>query len=38
MRVKYNNYKLGHSTVTIIGEEEPATPAKPAASPTPNKP
>jgi hypothetical protein len=38
VRVKYNNYKLGHTDVKVIGEEEPVTDSKPAASPTPKKP
>ena len=36
MRVKYNNYRLGHSDVRIIGEDEPVT--DPSPSPTPKKP
>jgi hypothetical protein len=32
MRVKYNNYKLGHTDVRVIDEDEPAP------SPTPKKP
>ena len=34
MRVKYNNYKLGHSDVRILDDEEPAD-SKPTPSPTP---
>lgn len=36
VRVKYNNYKLGHTDVTIIGEDE--TTPQPSPSPTPKKP
>jgi len=36
VRVKYNNYKLGHSDVKIIGEDEPVK--EPSPSPTPKKP
>ena len=36
VRVKYNNYKLGHTDVKVIGEDEPVT--EPAPSPTPKKP
>jgi len=35
-RVKYNNYKLGHSDVRIIGEDEVVP--DPTPSPTPKKP
>lgn len=38
VRVKYNNYKYGHTDVKIIGEDEPVTEGKPAPSPTPKKP
>jgi hypothetical protein len=36
MRVKYNNYKLGHTDVKIIGDAEEVPDAQP--SPTPKKP
>jgi hypothetical protein len=38
MRVKYNNYKLGHTDVKIIGEDTPEPTTKPSPSPTPKKP
>lgn len=36
LRVKFNNYKLGHTDVKIIGEDEPVT--EPTPAPTPKKP
>ncbi|MGH9819089.1 MAG: hypothetical protein ACRD43_02870 [Pyrinomonadaceae bacterium] len=36
VRVKYNNYKVGHTDVKVIGEDEPVT--EPSPSPTPKKP
>jgi hypothetical protein len=36
MRVKYSDYKLGRSDVTIVGEEPLSGEPKP--SPTPKKP
>jgi len=46
MKVKYNNYKLGHTDVKIIAEDDsiptakptPTPPATPTPSPTPKKP
>ena len=38
MKVKYDDYKLGRTDVTIVGEEPAPGDAKPAASPTPKKP
>jgi hypothetical protein len=38
VRIKYNSYKLGHSDVRIIGEDEPVTEPTPTPSPTPKKP
>ena len=37
MRVKYNNYKLGHSDVRILDDDETPAP-KPTPSPSPQKP
>jgi hypothetical protein len=37
MRVKYNNYKLGHTDVKIIGDEEEVK-EQPSPSPTPKQP
>jgi hypothetical protein len=37
MRVKYGDYKLGHTDVKIIGEEEEVKP-QPSPTPAPKKP
>jgi hypothetical protein len=37
MRVKYNNYKLGHTDVRILDDDETPAP-KPTPSPLPQKP
>ncbi len=38
MKVKYDDYKLGRTDVTIVSEEPAGNDPKPAASPTPKKP
>jgi hypothetical protein len=38
MRVKYTDYKLGRSEVTILDDEEEVKEEKPQATPTPKKP
>ncbi|HYJ92883.1 MAG TPA: hypothetical protein VEV84_16345 [Pyrinomonadaceae bacterium] len=38
MKVKYNNYKLAHTDVRIIAEEDEKPSANPTPSPTPKKP
>ena len=38
MRVKYNNYKLGHTDVKIIDDPGDAGTSQPSPSPTPQKP
>jgi hypothetical protein len=35
MKVKYNNYKLAHTDVRIISEDDDKLPVKPAPTPTP---
>lgn len=38
MKVKYADYKLGRTDVTVVSEEPAGNEPKPAASPTPKKP
>ena len=38
MKVKYDDYKLGRTDVTIVSEEPAGNEAKPTPSPTPKKP
>jgi hypothetical protein len=38
MKVTYKNYKVGHTDVKIIGEEDTPTPPTPKPTPTPKKP
>jgi hypothetical protein len=38
MKVKYDDYKLGRTDVTVVSEEPAGNEAKPTPSPTPKKP
>ncbi|MEP6849960.1 MAG: hypothetical protein ABI999_13970 [Acidobacteriota bacterium] len=38
VRIKFNAYKLGHTDVRIIGEDEAVPDASPSPTPTPKKP